>query len=627
MPRSRLTAVFDWLALTLIGTALAIALTGGTTFRMGGVRVTARSADRAALAAFAVIALRVALDRRTRPFAGIPARFARVRHILYRPTLDEPSSLPADAWRYRGLAIVGICGFAAALLLPQIRAMNSVPDLGDPLFSIWRFAWVFHKLLGDPRPLFDGNIFHPHPLTLTLSDSMLFPSLTTAPLLAVGAHPVLAYNAVMIASFVASAIATYVLVERLTGSPAAAFVSALLYGFHPYRFEHYSHFELQMTYCMPLALVALQRFVETARPRFALAASLLAVVQLYSSMYYAVFFLFCASAVFGLTCWLTRVPIRKLVAPTALAAALAALMAFPLARAYTAAKLGDREAETVAYYSATAADYLRAHPRSATWGNRTLPGRQPERALFPGVMLLLLAGIALVPPLGITRTVYAGALLLMFEISRGFNSWIYPPLYDALPFLRGMRVPARASILVGLALAVLAGFGVRRLIAGRSPRVRQLVLAVLVIAIGVDLRPLLRLEPVWPEPPAVYGAVAGSPSVVLAEFPIGGNPRGFTPNVPFMYFSLWHWTEMVNGYSGHYPPGQVEFEEALRSFPAPPTLDLLRSRGVTHVTVNCALYRDGCDELLASIDKQPDFRLISSVKWESQPVRLYELIR
>jgi hypothetical protein len=260
--RSRLTAVFDWLALTLIGTALAIALTGGTTFRVGGVRVTARSADRAVVAALAVIALRVARDRRTRPFAGMPARMARLRQALYHPALDQPLPLPADAvWRSRGLAIAGICGFAVALLLPQIRAMNSVPDLGDPLFSIWRFSWVFHKLLGDPRPLFDGNIFHPHPLTLTLSDSMLLPSLTTAPLLAIGVHSVVAYNAMMIVSFVASAFATYLLVERLTGSPAAAFLSALLYGFHPYRFEHYSHFELQMTYFMPLALLALQRFV------------------------------------------------------------------------------------------------------------------------------------------------------------------------------------------------------------------------------------------------------------------------------------------------------------------------------------------------------------------------------
>ena len=37
--------------------------------------------------------------------------------------------------------------------------MDSVPDLGDPLFSIWRIGWVYHKLGGDPRPLFSPNIF------------------------------------------------------------------------------------------------------------------------------------------------------------------------------------------------------------------------------------------------------------------------------------------------------------------------------------------------------------------------------------------------------------------------------------------------------------------------------------
>ena len=627
MSRSRLTPVLDWLALALVGSALAIALTGGAIFRVGGMRLTARSPDRAAAAALAVILLRVALDRRTRPFAGVPSAVRWFRDRAYDPARDTPAPLSKDRIRRgRRLAAAGFTAFAAILLFPQIRQMYSVPDLGDPLFSIWRFGWVFHKLTGDPRPLFDGNIFHPHPLTLTLSDSMLLPALTTAPFLAAGLHPVVAYNLVLILSFVASAYATYLLVERLTGSPSASFVAALLYGFHPYRFEHYSHFELQMTYCMPLALLALQRFVETARPRYAIFAALLSVGQLYSSMYYAVFFLFCAAAVFVLTCWLTRAPLRRLIGPVAIAGVLAVLMAWPLARAYTAARLGDREAETVAYYSATAADYLRAHPRSATWGNRTLPGRQPERALFPGVMLLLLAAAALVPPLGITRTVYAGALVLMFEISRGFNSWLYPPLYDALPFLRGMRVPARASILVGLALAVLAGFGFKRLAAGRSPRTAGLLLAAVVVAIGIDLRPLLRLEPVWPEPPAIYGAIAGNHSVVLAEFPLGGNPRGFTPNVPFMYFSLWHWAEMVNGYSGHYPPGQVDFEEALRPFPEPPALELLRARGVTHVTINCALYR-GCDDLVRQVEGLPDFRVISSVKWEGQPVRLYELRR
>jgi hypothetical protein len=90
-------------------------------------------------------------------------------------------------------------------------------------------------------------------------------------------------------------------------------------------------------------------------------------------------------------CLLQRPPLRRMVGPAVIAGALALALAWPLARTYSSARLGDREVATVAYYSATAADYLRAHPRSATWGNHTLPGRMPERALFPGAMLLLAA--------------------------------------------------------------------------------------------------------------------------------------------------------------------------------------------------------------------------------------------
>jgi hypothetical protein len=627
--RPRAANALDWLALALVLAAAAILLSGGFTFHVWGGRVTARSPGRAALAALVVVAVRLALDRQTPPLARAPLLARRIRDRVYRPREDSlvPPAGPRGPWRSRALAAAGFCVFAAVLLFPQLQHMDAVPDLGDPLFSIWRFGWVFHKLGGDPRPLFSPNVFHPHELTLTYSDSMLLPALTTAPLLAVGIHPVMAYNLVMILSFVASALAMYLLAERLTGSPAAAFVSGLLFGFYPYRFEHYSHFELQMTYCMPLALLALHRFVTTARTRDAVAFALLAAAQLYSSMYYAVFFTVYVTALFAVLCWLTRPALRRMLVPAAIAGALALLLALPLARTYSSAQLGDREVPTVTYYSATAADYLRAHPRSATWGNRTLPGRMPERALFPGVMILLLAAVALIPPLGVTRAVYAIALLVAFEMSRGFNSVFYPYLYDWLPFIRGLRVPARASILVGLTLALLAAFGVRRLSAGRSPWLQRGVLAALVVAIGVDLRPALRLEPVWLEPPPIYGLVSGARDVVLAEFPFGGNPTRFTPNVPYMYFSLWHWAGMINGYSGHYPPGQVDFEVALQKFPEPGAIDLLRARGATHVTINCALYRGGCDELVAAVDALPAFRVVTAGKWQGAPVRLYELKR
>ena len=75
-----------------------------------------------------------------------------------------------------GLALLGV-----AATWPQARQLDAVPDLGDPLFSVWRLSWVAHQLPRHPTALFDANIFYPERRTLTYSDSMLVPSLMTAP--------------------------------------------------------------------------------------------------------------------------------------------------------------------------------------------------------------------------------------------------------------------------------------------------------------------------------------------------------------------------------------------------------------------------------------------------------------
>ena len=215
---------------------------------------------------------------------------------------------------------------------------------------------------------------------------MLLPSTPRPPLRAAGLHPVVAYNVLFLSAFLFSALATYVLVERLTGSSRAAFVSALIYGFYPYRFEHYSHLELQMTHWMPLAFIWLHRFSATLKVRDAIAVALLAAAQLYSSMSYGVFFTLYAGAVLGTLLLVARPPRRRLLVPVASALAVAMLLAAPLARPYLAAQAvkGDRDEGSIRVYSAGPRTISVRTPRSATYGGRLLADRYPERALFPG---------------------------------------------------------------------------------------------------------------------------------------------------------------------------------------------------------------------------------------------------
>src|SRR5918999_703408 len=239
-------------------------------------------------------------------------------------------------WAIRRLwPFLGFAAIAAFMLYPQLLRMGSVPDLGDPLFSIWRIGWVYRQLSGDPRALWDANIFHPEPLTLAYSDAMLIPSVAAAPLLALGVHPVVTYNILLVARFVLAAVAAYVLGYELTRSRPPAFVCGLIFGFYPFRFEHYSHLELQVSFWMPLALLALHRFASTARLGWALAAALLTVAQLYSSLYLGLFFA-CFAAIVGIGMSIPNRANWRRLAAGGLAAAIAALtLALPLMSSYS----------------------------------------------------------------------------------------------------------------------------------------------------------------------------------------------------------------------------------------------------------------------------------------------------
>jgi hypothetical protein len=628
--RSTVGAALDALAALCFIVAISVELRGGFVATVFGLRISMRSADRAMLVALAVVAVRLFLDRQTPVLGSARAWLARMGDAVVGPdNRVVPPPLPGRARRTM-LAAVGICAVAAVLLAPQMLRPYGVPDLGDPLFSIWRMAWVPHQLLRDPLHLFDANIFYPDRLTLTYSDSMILPAITAAPLLAAGVHPVVAYNLLFVSGFVFSGITTYLLVERLTAAPRAAFVAALIYGFYPYRFEHYSHLELQMTHWMPLALLAVHLFLDTGRFSYALAAAAAIAAQLYSSMYYAVFFALYVTAVAVVLARASRLEWRRLVVPLVAAAAVLVLLALPIASAYVASApiKGERDVAAVRTFSARPSDYLRSNYRSALYGPRLLPGRQPERALFPGVMPLVCAGAALVPPLGSMAAAYVAGLIVAFDGSLGFNGVMYPRLYQWLSPVRSMRVPARFSIVGALSLAVLAGFGVQRFLARFQTRTSvNLAFAALVAGVVIDAWPVLKLTDVWPDPPPIYSAIQGTSRVVLAEFPVHDNPDEFAENTAFMYFSLWHWKPMVNGYSGVMPAGYREFVRSVRGFPSAAAIQALRLQGVTHVTVNCVLAPRGCEQVLDGIAASGAFRRVAEGKWRGGTVHLYELQR
>ena len=154
---------------------------------------------------------------------------SRVWAALSRRLFPSPFQIsqlpPLPGWRELLITSAGIAVLTGIVLHVQVRNLDSVPDLGDPLFSMWRISWVVHQLAADPMHLFDANIFYPAKGTLTYSDSIILPAMMAWPFLATGVHPVLVYNLLFLSGFVLSGIATYVLARSFGWGVVAAATS------------------------------------------------------------------------------------------------------------------------------------------------------------------------------------------------------------------------------------------------------------------------------------------------------------------------------------------------------------------------------------------------------------------
>jgi len=381
-----------------------------------------------------------------------------------------------------------------------------------------------------------------------------------------------------------------------------------------------------MTMWMPLTLLALYRLLQTGRPRYvALTAGSLAA-HWYSSMYFGLF-LTVYTAVFAATLQIAwKIPLRR--AALALAAFLiAGLIVLPLGMKYSRTKpvRGVRQIESVAEFSATPSDYLR--PVVGPTVYRTfLPLRvNGERALFPGFAVLIFALIGAWPPLTPTRAALILAGLIAFDGSLGLNGLLYPLLYRLVFPFQSIRVPARFDMLVTLTLAVLAAYGASRVLSRATTRPARLVcVAALTGLLMVDSWPRYDMEPMWEAPPSIYQSLPAS--AVLFEFPVHPPADRFLENVVYMYFSIWHWRPMVNGYSGFNPPQYAETLRGTVGFPAPATLVYLKSAGVTHVTVHCRYWDDTvCEATMRQLDADTAVKRIARSDWYGAPSSLYEI--
>ncbi|HYT74397.1 MAG TPA: hypothetical protein VEL79_06595, partial [Vicinamibacterales bacterium] len=228
------------------------------------------------------------------------------------------------------------------------------------------------------------------------------------------------------------------------------------------------------------------------------------------------------------------------------------------------------------------------------------------------------AAVGMIPPLTAATIAAIVAGAVTFDWSLGLKGLTYGKLYEQSVVYRGMRVPARFSVILGSALALLGAFGARRLIRlGRSTRAQAAICGALVVLVIVDLRIDLRIRPYTAPIPSIYDHMDAS--MVLADLPRFHDSE-------YMYFSTRRWPQLLGGYSG-YIPFNADLQRGLERFPSPDGIASLKLAGATHLTYNCALdlTPGRCARVLTILDDNPQLELVASERWERAEVRLYRI--
>jgi hypothetical protein len=628
--RSRVLAMAaDLSAAVLVLLGTIVVFQGPIHFSFVGLRIWLRSPWPLGLAAGLLLAL----------------RHWRVLHrLLSSQTLAPDPPLSPPSRRFLAGALLLMTLLTAAGTYPQIlRMRDGVDDVGDPLLNTWALSWVAHQVRIAPAHLFDGNIFYPERRTLAFSDILLVPALTVVPLIWAGMGPILAYNILFLSAIIFSGLGVALLVHELTGAPGAAIVAGIIFAVLPFRMDHYAHLQLQQTQWIPLTMWALHRVVRSGRLVDGVKVGTFAACQILSSTYFGVFLMpYVAVVAFVLLAADVRIVgveegvllacdrrfMRRRLLALVAAGAVCLFLVAPAGRAYLAARkvVGERSAGEVASGSATFGNYLSAPENNVMYGRWSQKYGSVERRLFPGLVAVGLAVVALWPPLSKVRLAYGCALLFAVDMSLGFNGLSYRWLWDHVLLFRGLRIPARMGLMVGFTLAVLAGCGVARLSAGvRSKPGRWAVALTASLLILAECRSgPLRLSTIPEAPPPIYADLlrdrGDAPTAAIVELPIARE------DPTYMYYSTFHWQYLLNGYSGFFPPGFDRLVTELRSFPDPASLEALRSRAARYVVIHGELFSpEEYARVVSAADGSLALRLVARRPWAGREISLYRI--
>jgi len=312
------------------------------------------------------------------------------------PTAGSPTRLSAGQ---HAAVLGGFLLLLAVFTYPLVRDPGHLlPRHKDPMMYGWTMVSNTRRLLSVPQAVFHGNTFYPHGNVVAHTDLLLTPTLFPAgPLYLLTGNPVLQYNLTLLLWWAASGWAMYVLAFALLRSHVGAAIAAVAFTVCPFRSDFYLEFQMQLAFPIPLAVLALLRFLETQRTRYLVATLALLWVEALASMYYAIILGLCLAALALLHLvarahtWSWRVVLRGVIGLAALGLALAP---FIVPYAQNRSELGmERDLYQNDNASADILTYFETGPTKLYHFSPT--AHTAETSIFMGFVALSLAGLAL----------------------------------------------------------------------------------------------------------------------------------------------------------------------------------------------------------------------------------------
>jgi len=551
--------------------------------------------------------------------------------------------------------------FAASIFItfPLLFHIGSLATgIGDELVMAWIHNWVIHAVLTNPLSLFEANLYFPHQHTLAFAESLISTSILAIPIQKFVGEPIAVVNFTLISSIVLLGFSIFCLCYYLSKNYFASLLAGVLVIFSPAVLDFATHLQILASQFMVFSLLFFLIFIKTEKSKYLLYSLLFFLFQAYNSFMPAYFTVISMGIIFIYHFFSNKKRAKKIITKkNFLIVVIAVILVFPVIYPYyqVSAKFNyKRDIRDAIHLALQPEDLLygsvhtRLRPFLLGLPFNQLSQNSEFKSGYPGFIFSLLALFSsiyvlqkfkkkIIPLNSFFTISLTGLVLSLGPVLHLGRQTVHKPFliplpyavaYYILPGFAGFRNSARFEMLFIIAMAVVIGLVIDRILKNLGRTKKILIYIILFAGILIEFNFPMHFEKVEQRkdfPQVDHWLARTREDAVIIQMPISSWGWQFTQNEIFReYYSTIHFRKMVNGYTSFSPPPWMELVDLLhKEFPNKRTLEKLERLGVTYIIVDKDLYDRGVkiksekfsgDTVISALEKSSEVKLIKQLQ-------------